>query len=105
MSDRAVTGPADMTLVQLIAVVNLGELCQIQQSLGCGYVSSFFAYFFRALPKKVSYIQLQSLFQLDRGGLMVPQGADIVALQLGETTLQNMVDFHRPGFRYWVDVV
>ncbi|CAE7368994.1 rib4 [Symbiodinium natans] len=53
----------------------LGELCQIQQSLGCGYVSSFFAYYFR--------------------GLMVPQGADIVALQLDETTLKSMIEFHR----------
>ncbi|CAE7270281.1 rib4 [Symbiodinium sp. CCMP2456] len=53
----------------------LGELCQIQQHLGCDYISSFFAYFFR--------------------GLMVPQGADIVALQLDSTTLRCIIDFHR----------
>ncbi|CAE7196603.1 tetA [Symbiodinium necroappetens] len=53
----------------------LGELCQIQQHLGCDYISSFFAYFFR--------------------GLIVPQGADIVALQLDSTTLRCIIDFHR----------
>ena len=27
---------------------------------------------------------------------MVPQGADIVALQLDATTIENLVSFHRP---------
>ena len=29
---------------------------------------------------------------------MVPQGADIVALQLDETTLKSMIEFHRPCY-------
>eukprot|EP00435_Cladocopium_sp_Y103_P035909 s2150_g9.t1 len=53
----------------------IGDLWQRQKSLGVGYVSSFFAYFFR--------------------GIMVPQGADIVALPLDFSTLRSLQDFHR----------
>ncbi|CAJ1394596.1 unnamed protein product [Effrenium voratum] len=53
----------------------IGNLWQKQRGLGCGFVSSFFAYFFR--------------------GLMVPQGADIVALQLEPSTVQKVQNFYR----------
>jgi len=53
----------------------IGELWQKQKSLGTRYVSSFFAYFFR--------------------GIMVPQGADIVAVSLESSTLVKLKDFHR----------
>ncbi|CAE8730410.1 unnamed protein product [Polarella glacialis] len=53
----------------------LGELLQQQLSLGSKHASSFFAYFFR--------------------GLMVPQGADIIALQLGGSFSEDVLAFHR----------
>ncbi|CAE8680328.1 unnamed protein product, partial [Polarella glacialis] len=53
----------------------LGELLQRQLSLGSKHASSFFAYFFR--------------------GLMVPQGADIIALQLGGSFSEDVLAFHR----------
>lgn len=53
----------------------LGELLREQQSRGASCVCSFFAYFCR--------------------GLMIPQGADIIAFRLGGDFSANLVEYHR----------
>merc|ERR1712060_898223 len=53
----------------------LGELAQEQLARGPQYIVSFFAYFFR--------------------GLMVPQGADIIAFQPNDSFIEDLLEFHR----------
>jgi len=53
----------------------LAELSREQLARGARYAVSFFAYFFR--------------------GIMVPQGADIIAFQLSEGFVEDMLEYHR----------
>lgn len=53
----------------------VGELLEQQLKSGAHCANTFFAYFFR--------------------GLMVPQGADIVAMQLSDDFTENLVEYHR----------
>jgi len=53
----------------------LGDMLQEQLQRGAASTCSFFSYFFR--------------------GIMVPQGADITAMQLSENFVDDMLEFHR----------
>lgn len=57
----------------------LGELAKEQLARGPQYIVTFFAYFFR--------------------GLMVPQGADIIAFQPNESLFENLLEYHRTFVR------